>query len=151
MRSIFFYLMKNPLIYEKLQEEIDTATSEGRLSTPCVKYSEAIKMPYLLACCKEGMRMHASVGMTLPRSTPEGGREISGRFFPKGSKVGICASVIHSDKTIFGHDAEVFNPERWFREDATNMDRYMFQFGGGSRSCIGKNVSYIGHNILITS
>lgn len=51
------------------------------------------------------------------------------------------AAVIHFNKTIFGEDADQFNPSRWLRgEDSTNMERYMFQFGGGSRTCIGKNV-----------
>jgi cytochrome P450 len=34
-----------------------------------------------------------------------------------------------------------FVPERWFMKDAARMERYMFQFGGGLRTCIGKNVS----------
>jgi cytochrome P450 len=141
MRSIFYFLMKKPKFYKKLQEEIDAATARGELSEPTVRYAEAVKLPYLNACCKEGMRHHPSVGFTLPRETPAGGKEISGRFFPGGSKVGICAAVVHSNKEIFGDDADQFNPERWFRENAANMDRYMFQFGGGSRSCIGRHIS----------
>jgi len=51
------------------------------------------------------------------------------------------ASVIQFDKNIFGHDADQFNPDRWLNGDSINMDRYMFQFGAGSRTCIGKNIS----------
>ncbi|KAF4468535.1 pisatin demethylase [Fusarium albosuccineum] len=87
------------------------------------------------------MRVHPSVGLTLPRHVPKGGCQIAGEWFPEGTRVGVNAAVIHFNKDIFGHDAEKFNPDRWFREGAANMDRYMFQFGGGSRTCIGKNIS----------
>jgi len=118
--------MKNPAAYKKLTEEIDQATNEGRLSD-IIRYHEAMKLPYLLACCKEGMRMHPSVGLTIPREVPAGGRDICGQRFPGGVRVGINAAVLHRNKDIFGPDANGFNPDRWFREGAENMDRYMFQ------------------------
>lgn len=118
--------------------------------------------------------MHPSVGLTIPRAVPLGGCQTAGQWFPGGLRVGINTAVVHFDKTIFGEDAERYNPERWFREDAVNMHRYMFQvpfslsvmfsftsavarqtkrqfpvltwnprrqFGGGDRTCIGRNVS----------
>lgn len=127
MRSILYHLMKNPSTYEKLFQEIDAASKEGTLSIPNIRYSEAMKLPYLVACCKEGMRMHPSVGLTMPRHVPTGGCKIAGHFFPEGCRVGVNSAVVHFDKGIFGEDAESFVPERWFREDAVNMDRYMIQ------------------------
>ncbi|KAL4961365.1 cytochrome P450 [Aspergillus stella-maris] len=139
--AILFYLIKHQDFYEKLQTEIDNATSLGELTYPRIKYTEAIKLPYLVACCKEGMRMHPSVGMTLPRVVPPHGTSINGQWFQGGCQVGMNASVIHFDKQIFGDDADVYNPERWLKGNSTLMDRYMFQFGGGSRTCIGKNIA----------
>ncbi|OJJ06598.1 hypothetical protein ASPVEDRAFT_45955 [Aspergillus versicolor CBS 583.65] len=141
LSSILYYLMKNRNVYEKLLKEIDRATAAGRLSYPRIKYAEAMQLPYLVACCKEGMRMHPSVGLTLPRVVPPGGCQIAGKWFPGGLRVGINAAVIHFDKTIFGEDAETYNPDRWLREDAAQMERHMFQFGGGTRTCLGKNIS----------
>ncbi|KPM40754.1 hypothetical protein AK830_g5821 [Neonectria ditissima] len=138
--SILYHLMGNPAAYHKLKEEINEATKSGQLSFPNVRYNEAMKLPYLVACCKEGMRMHPSVGFTLPRNVPKGGRKISGEWFVEGVKVGINAAVIHRDKTVFGDDADFFNPDRWLQGDTVDMDRCMFQFGGGSRTCIGKNM-----------
>lgn len=125
--SILYHLMKNPEAYHKLRDEIDEATRSGQLSSPHVRYSEAMQLPCLVACCKEGMRVHPSVGLTLPRHVPQGGCSISGHWFPEGTRVGVNAAVVHLDKGIFGHDADLFNPDRWFRDDAVNMDRYMFQ------------------------
>ncbi|KAK7417270.1 hypothetical protein QQX98_004704 [Neonectria punicea] len=125
--SILYHLMSNSVAYRKLKEEIKEATESGQLSFPNVRHNEAMGMPYLVACCKEGMRMHPSVGLTLPRNVPKGGRKISGEWLTEGVRVGVNASVVHRDKTIFGDDADFFNPDRWLHGDAVNMERYMFQ------------------------
>ena len=129
LQSILFNIFKNPPVLAKLQEELDRAASEDRLSS-LVQYSEAITLPYLRACIKEGMRIHPSLAISLPRHVPQGGCEIAGRFFPEGSKVGINAWVVHRDEEVFGKDARLYNPERWFERDAVMMDRHMFQVCG---------------------
>ncbi|KAJ9646253.1 hypothetical protein H2204_000916 [Knufia peltigerae] len=141
IRSIFYHLMQRPECMQKLVAEIDEFTAQGLLSEPHIRYNEAIKMPYLVACCKEGMRLHPSVGLGMPRHVPAGGVTISGRYFPAGSRVSINAAVFHYDESIFGPDAAEFNPDRWIKGDASLMDRHMLHFGGGSRTCIGKNIS----------
>lgn len=132
--------MRNPSAYDKLTAEIDAAVASGRLSTP-VAYVEAIKLPYLKSCINEGMRMHPSVALTMPRLIPPGGATISGFNFPEGYRVGINPAVVHYDKDVFGPDADNFNPDRWIEGDTVRMDRTMIQFGSGPRNCIGKNVS----------
>jgi cytochrome P450 len=139
LRSILYHLMGNSSALKKLQEELDKASKSGQLSSP-VRYAEAIKLPYLVACCKEGMRIHPSVGMSLARHVPNGGCEIAGTFLPAGTRVGINAAVLHFDKGIFGEDAELFLPDRWFRTGAADMDAHMLHFGYGARTCSGKNV-----------
>lgn len=81
--SIINYLHRNPKTLTKLRNEIDTFASEGKISDP-VTWEEAKKMPYLQACLKEGMRMHAATGLPLWRTVPQGGAEICGKFFPEG-------------------------------------------------------------------
>lgn len=62
--------------------------------------------------------------------------------------------VVHRDKGIFGDDAEMFNPSRWFRDPKNeNVERYQdrlaamkrtdLAFGGGARICLGKNISLL--------
>ena len=132
--------MRNSATYKKLTAEIDTAVADGRLTIP-VLYAEAIKLPYLKACIDEGMRLHPSVGLTLPRFVPIGGATISGHHFLEGYRVGVNPAVVQYDTNVFGPDAEKFNPDRWIEGDAVRMDKTMIQFGAGSRTCIGKNVS----------
>jgi cytochrome P450 len=123
--AILYHLMRAPSAYAKLTKEIEMAGDEHRLSEN-VKYSEAVTLPYLVACCKEGMRLHPSVGMTLPRCVPPQGCIIAGERFPGGTRVGVNAAVVQRDPQIFGGHADSFIPERWLRADAKRMERYMF-------------------------
>ena len=67
--------------------------------------------------------------MLLPRHVPKGGCFIAGAWFPEGTRVGVNAAVVRRDTGIFGEDADDFVPERWFRDNATMMERHMFQVG----------------------
>ena len=139
-RTVFYHLMKYPDAYEKLLKEVDEAAMNGQLSSP-VKYSEAIKLPYLCACIKEGLRLHPGVQLTMARLSPAEGLQICGHYIPAGYRIGMNSAVIHYDKSIFGEDAYQFRPERWFEDNAADMDKYMIHFGSGTRTCIGKNIS----------
>jgi cytochrome P450 len=68
---------------------------------------------------------------------------IADTFIPAGYRVGVNAAVIHYNKNIFGDDADQFKPARWLEGDQKRMDKYMMHFGGGTRTCIGKNVSHL--------
>ncbi|KAI3548812.1 uncharacterized protein CCOS01_13119 [Colletotrichum costaricense] len=142
-RSLFYHLMHNPDIYRRLEAEIDQAVSESRLSMPPV-YKDASQLPYLCACIKEALRIHPGAQLSLPRTVPPQGMTISGQFIPGGYTVGINAAVLHFDKKVFGQDAESFNPDRWLDTSRANyMDKYMMAFGGGTRTCLGKNIALI--------
>ncbi len=117
--------MKNPDAYRKLLAELDKATAGGQLSVPHAQYSEAARLPYLDACCKEGMRLVPSLGMALPRNVPPGGRQIAGEFFPEGITVGVSAPNVQRSKEVFGENADEFDPGRWLRRDAANMEKHM--------------------------
>lgn len=77
---------------------------------------------------KEAMRCCPGVSFPLERLVPEGGAEICGVHLREGTIVGMNPAVIHRDQSIFGEDAETFNPERWLGSDEAhikNMDRHL--------------------------
>lgn len=43
---MFYYIVKNPRVYRKIQSEIDEADQKGLLSE-FVTYEECLKLPYL--------------------------------------------------------------------------------------------------------
>lgn len=149
IRSILYYLLKNPRCKRKLVEEIDTQMKEGRL-TDSITLEQTKHMPYLQACLYEGLRCHPAVGMSLPRVTPTGGIETDGRYLPAGTVVGVNPWVLHRDTKVYGEDVEQFRPERWLeRDNKGDMERYFFAFGSGSRTCLGKNLSWMEMSKLI--
>ena len=83
MRSVIYYLLKNPKYQQRLVQELDAFKEIGKLNEP-VTLEQTRQMPYLQACLYEGLRCHPAVGMSLPRVTPPGGIEIDGRFVPQG-------------------------------------------------------------------
>ena len=132
--------MRHSEVYKELQSELDAAASQGQLSYP-VTYADAIKLPLLSACIKEGMRMHPSVGLSMTRLAPAQGFELCGTYIPHGFRVGMNPSTVQYDRAVFGEDADHYRPSRWLGPDAALMEKSMLQFGAGTRTCIGKNVS----------
>lgn len=116
LSSILYHLLRYPDIFRKLRQEIDEFTAEGRCSEK-VTFKESQKMPYFQAVMKEALRMHSATGLPLWRVVPEGGTEISGRFFPAGTAVGINTWVAHYNDDVFP-DAKTFRPERWVEAES---------------------------------
>ncbi|EKG16795.1 hypothetical protein MPH_05998 [Macrophomina phaseolina MS6] len=61
-------------------------------------------------------------------------------------EVGTTAWALHRNRGVFGDDAEDFRPERWLDEQRKHEmypNQYFFSIGGGSRTCIGKNIAML--------
>lgn len=145
LRAIVYFLCRDPVARQKLVTEIDSADTAGQLSSP-ISYKEANTLPYLGAVIREAMRLHPSVGLLMERHVPAGGVDIHGHHLPEGTIVGINPWVTNRDASIFP-DPDAFKPERWL--DAGDVERkrmesvWELNFGGGSRKCIGRNISWI--------
>jgi cytochrome P450 len=157
LASVFYYLLRNPTTMERLVKELDNAARAGEFSdydTGLVTWTESQKLPYLDACIKEAFRLHPAAGLPLERIVPPQGAEIAGHFVKGGTIVGCSAWLIHRRPEIFGEDVEAYRPERWLVDPSNpniddeerrikEMNGMMFQFGMGSRTCIGKNISLL--------
>lgn len=156
LASTFYFLLRNPACLVRLRAELDDFARKGGFSdyeTGLVTFAEAQKLPYLHACIQEAFRMHPAAGLPLERIVPPQGAEIAGHFIKGGTIVGCSAWVIHRRPEIFGADVDVYRPERWLPQEGMDpeaearrikeMSGMMFQFGMGSRTCIGKNISLL--------
>ncbi|PIG82254.1 hypothetical protein AARAC_000002 [Aspergillus arachidicola] len=170
LSSIMYHLLRHPSILQKLRHEVDTCM-QGHLRNAHITFKQSQEMPYLQAVIKEAMRLHSATGVPLWREVPEGGAEINGYHFPAGTNVGINTWVAHYDEYIFPNATE-FRPERWI-EAETNQEQLkimneMFmpvsssltfkiqaeskqkdQFGLGSRTCLGKHISFLEMSKLV--
>ena len=141
MTAFFYYLLKNPECYSRLQREVDEnfpAFGVKALEDP-IDYTKAKTLPYLHACLQEAFRIHPNNERVVD---PEGAT-ICGERIPGGTIVSCSSWVIHRNKDIFGEDVDSYRPERWLGdgEKVKEMNRAMFQFAQGNFSCIGKNIS----------
>ena len=149
LSGIFHSLLKHPSVYAKLMHELDQAAMDGAIEereNRKVSWAESQRLPYLDAVIQESFRLHPAAGLILERITPSQGINILGEHIPGGVIVGCNAWVLHRRTEIFGHDADVFRPERWLEATAPQlkeMKAAMFQFGAGARTCIGKNISLL--------
>jgi len=157
MQTFMWNVLNNKPVYEKLTEEILNADRNLQLGE-IVAWEESQKcLPYFQACLKEAMRVGPAVGLAIYRKVPGLGADIDGVFVPGGTELAVNAHVLHKDKAIFGVDADVFRPERWLGKEGDeksearvkNMDRHMFQFGGGSHVCIGRNLAILEMNKVL--
>ncbi|KAL6792217.1 cytochrome P450 [Trichoderma sp. SZMC 28013] len=151
LSAILYYLLKYPDVMRKLREEVDRFTSaDNHLS-----FKESLEMPYWQAVMKEALRLHPATGLPLWRTVTEGGLELNGQFFPEGTTIGLNTWTAHYNEDIFGRDAAAFRPERWIEaekeggERIAQMNAYYLPFGLGSRTCIGRHISYLEMSKLI--
>lgn len=162
LRAILYYTLKTPRVYTKLNQELNNAFEENRISLPVSWKQSQEQLPYLDAVIKEALRLHPAVGLMLERIVPAEGLQLpqGGPFLPAGTVVGANPWIIHRHY-VFGEDVESFVPERWLRMDGEaeevfqgrrqKMLRATFTFGAGPRTCIGKNVSLLEIYKLIPS
>ncbi len=149
LRAILYYTLKNPRVHKALQSELDSAN----LSLP-ISQKAAQSLPYLGAIIEEATRVHPAVGLPLERVVPASGLSLpDGRFIAPGTIVGMNPWVVHHDKTVFGQDAESFNPDRWLQGPdesvaewharRSRMREADLTFGAGNRVCMGKSLALL--------
>ncbi|GLB07414.1 hypothetical protein AtubIFM57258_002753 [Aspergillus tubingensis] len=148
LNAIFHLLLTNPAVYQRLMQDLEEKRATGELSD-LVTFQQAESCPYLQAVMYEALRLYPAAGLQLNRDVPEGGMKIGKYYVPEGTVVGSSAWVIHRLPEIWGPDFEEFRPERWLEGDVGNLKRFYFSFGGGSRTCVGRNISWLEMSKLV--
>jgi cytochrome P450 len=142
-QAMMFYIMSNSGVYEKLMEEIDRTTKEGKLSR-MPQYDEVLThCPYYVACVRESMRLCPSAPNIFPRLVGKGGMDLYGKFAPEGTEITCNPWLVHRDENLYGLNACEFRPERWLEseEKAKDYNKYSMTFGYGARICLGKDIA----------
>jgi cytochrome P450 len=138
LTAVFAMMGSHPHVQEHLVEELE-ALPVGSISCDAAAFS-----PYTMAVIKEAQRLFPAIGMSLPRTVPAGGMRVHSHYFPPGTTVGCNPISLHRNPDIFGADAELFRPERWLEADPETrrlMERYNLTWGGGTRTCPGRNLA----------
>ena len=132
LRIITYHLCQNPTMLQKLRAEL-TSIQPSRNGIPHLDQLE--KLTYLNALMKEGLRLSSGVAFRMPRIGP---RSTGIREIPPGTSVSMTHPFIYHDEKIFP-DSYSFSPERFLDPlETKGPERYLAQFGRGTRSCLGQ-------------
>lgn len=144
VQSTLLYIVINPQIYDTLRSEIYRAVTAGEISNP-IQDTEAKQLVYLQACVMEGLRKFPPLSQLRERVVPPQG-DTFGRFrLPGGTFVGLNAWGVQLNKNVYGHDADVYRPERWLTDDIHKLQSmhqtHSLIFGYGSTRCLGVSMA----------
>uniref|UniRef100_A0AC34FUG8 Cytochrome P450 n=1 Tax=Panagrolaimus sp. ES5 TaxID=591445 RepID=A0AC34FUG8_9BILA len=130
------YLMLNPKIQEKIQQEIDSVIPEDRLIT----MSDKPQLPYCQATVLEIQRIANVVPLNVLHSTLED-TKIRNFAIPKGTLVVPQISSVLFDEKIFP-EPMTFKPERFLDSEGNLKEcKEMIPFSVGKRQCLGEGLA----------
>ncbi|XP_020243720.1 cytochrome P450 704C1-like isoform X1 [Asparagus officinalis] len=154
--SWFFYrVCKNPLVQEKIVDEIKHATGFKGLGAEFRDFAMSLtenvidKMHYLHAALTETLRLYPAVPVD-GKVADEDDVLPDGFKVKKGDGVYYLAYSMGRMISLWGEDAEDYRPERWLDNGSFKPESpFKFvAFNAGPRICLGKEFAYRQMKIL---
>ncbi|KAM0553037.1 hypothetical protein ACHAPJ_007583 [Fusarium lateritium] len=137
-----YALAKNPDTQHRLRTEV-LGQEETAISAKSID-----DLPYLKNVIRESLRVY-SPSLMAPWEAGED-MTIEGVHIPKGTTVQTVPAMIQLNPTIWGDDAEDFNPDRWDSLDSNAGSPYAMElFLNGPRMCPGKGLAMLEMKVLL--
>ena len=137
-------LSQNPETQIKLQQELKQV-----LGDRAAQLSDMPALPYTNMVIKEAMRLYPVVWMIAADTSRE--CQIGNYQLPDECMVIVSQWVMHRSEEYF-EDARSFKPERWAGDLEKRLpDGVYMPFGGGPRTCIGKNFAMMESVLLLAT
>lgn len=139
LSNTIFLLSRHPEVWARLREKVASlGPFEGWTA------ADLKNLKLLHNSIKESLRIYpllhangriAVTNTTLPTGGgPDGTAPI---FIPAGERVSTNFYRLHREKSVFGEDIELFNPDRWNDISPNNWE--FMPFSHGPRSCAGRH------------
>lgn len=144
--SIFYELSRNPEIWAKLRAEIIELFGKGKLpeELATLTFESFKRCVYLWNVINETLRLYPPLLLNLRKAIQdkylhqgEGSNEEDPCLINKGEYVPLHVYFMHRLEDIFGHDAAVYNPDRWTSIYSKVGSAFM-PFVTGLRVCLGQ-------------
>lgn len=141
LNILFYHVLSNPTIAQKLRAELATVERD-------VSWTRLEQLPYLSAVIEEANRLSFGVTARLARIASEPlnyspsplvskQHSKSGSYvIPAGTPVSITTLSAHTAETVFPEPFK-FDPERWTGDEGRERRKFQFALGRGSRKCLG--------------
>ena len=131
-----YALLNNPEVLAKAYEEVDRVLGRDLSARPT--YAQVNQLQYVTQILKETLRLWP----TAPAFGlyPYEDTVIGGKYKIKHSDtINVLLPMLHRDKSIWGEDAERFNPDNFTPEAEAKRPANAYKpFGNGQRACIGR-------------
>lgn len=134
-RAILCALMRDPVRYRNLQQEIRSKFSASKPITD----SQLVGLPYLTACINEGLRLWPGLNGQFT-SRVSTGAVVDGVYVPPGCLVSADLYTLQRHPRYW-HDPDTFKPERWLDPKNPDEMRAFRPFSAGPRSCPGRQIA----------
>jgi cytochrome P450/NADPH-cytochrome P450 reductase len=130
-----YFLLEHPEYLEKAREEVDRVLG-GTLQP---SFEQVHELTYVRQVLDEALRLRPTAS-GFRRHAKEDTVIGSGRYaIPKDVPVMVWSPMLHRDKTVWGEDAEEFNPDHTTPERMSAIPPNAYKpFGTGQRACIGR-------------
>lgn len=119
---------------EKLKKEVRSAFKSAKDIT----IASASRLPYMLACLKEALRMYPPVPGSMVRIVGKGGGMIAGYYMPEGTMV-ECQQWSMNHSSSHWTDPWEFKPERFLSSEKSRDTREALRpFNVGPGDSVGR-------------
>jgi cytochrome P450/NADPH-cytochrome P450 reductase len=129
-----YYLLNNPDVVRRAQAEVDEVLG----GTALPSFEQVHRLRYVTQILNETLRLWP----TAPgfNRTPYQDTVIGGRYaIPAGTPMTVLTPSLHRDQSVWGPDAEDFNPDHVAPDRLAELGPNVFKpFGTGQRACIGR-------------
>ena len=137
LSSTTHHILNDPPILSRLMAELETTFPS--VATPC-SLQNLEQLPYLSAVISEGLRLSYGTIHRLQRVHPNNVLTYRDWLIPPGTPVGMSPLFMHNDPAIFP-DPQIFDPSRFIGPEKERRQRHLFNFGKGTRQCVGMNLA----------
>jgi cytochrome P450 len=136
LAGVTYLLLSNPQVMVELKREVRSAFA----SADDITIASVSRLPYILACLNEALRMYPPVTGSLVRIVAEGGATVAGHAIPAGTMV-ECSQWAMNHSSAHWRDPWSFHPERFLSKGKIGKKDTLDAlqpFHVGPRNCIGR-------------
>ncbi len=133
---VIYELLKSPDVLARAYEEVDRVLGRDYSQQPT--YAQVNQLTYIGQILKETLRLFP----TAPAFAlvPYEDTILGGKYkIKRDHQINVLLPMLHRDPSVWGENAEVFNPDNFTTEHEASLPPNAYKpFGNGQRACIGR-------------
>lgn len=132
-----YHVLVSPPVLGRLMAELEEAIPNANVP---ISLQSLEQLPYLGAVILEGLRISYGTIHRLQRVHPDNALTFREWTIPPNTPIGMSSLFMHDDPVVFPEPRK-FDPSRWTGPEKEFRQKYLFNFGRGTRQCVGMNLA----------